>query len=711
MSSLEDMSFPLSRLGDAIEALARRSRLAPRAVEPPAPPEQLAGQGEEALARWIDSTAAWLAVEAEPVESAYADLDRLLRGAGPAVLRLPAPDGPRFVALLKSGRVKAALIGPDLEAHQVDLDRLREALTRDLEAPLLPEVDRLLNQAHVPARRRQRARAAILRERLGHARIGGWLLRLHPGARTWELARQARLPRLLVTFVGAHALQYFLWIASWVLIGRGALQGRLDPGWLLAWLLLLLTLVPLRMWVAWTEGRLAVAAGALVKQRLLYGALRLEPDEIRHQGVGQLLGRVFESEAVESLALNGGFLTILGAIELLVALAILAAGAGGVSHTLLLIAWIALTSFWTWRFYRQRSNWTDGRLTMTHDLVERMVGHRTRLAQEAPERWHDGEDRALARYLGLSREMDRAALPLMVLAPRGWVILGFLALTPAFVSGSASSAAIAVGVGGVLSAYWALRKLAGGALHLASAVVAWRQVALLFQAATRPQVSGLPAYTQVSRAAPSDADTREPILDAHELVFGYSDRGEPILRGCSLQIREGDRVLLEGPSGSGKSTLAHLLTGLRVADSGLILLRGLDRQTVGGDGWRRRVVAAPQFHENHVLTETFAFNLLMGRHWPPRPGDMQEAEALCRELGLGALLQRMPAGLLQMVGESGWQLSHGERSRLYIARALLQKTDLVILDESFAALDPETLSQTLQCVLRRAPTLLVIAHP
>jgi ABC-type transport system involved in cytochrome bd biosynthesis fused ATPase/permease subunit len=67
--------------------------------------------------------------------------------------------------------------------------------------------------------------------------------------------------------------------------------------------------------------------------------------------------------------------------------------------------------------------------------------------------------------------------------------------------------------------------------------------------------------------------------------------------------------------------------------------------------------------------------------------------------------------MLQMVGETGWQLSHGERSRLYIARALLHDADLVVLDESFAALDPETLRQCLRCVLARATTLLVIAHP
>jgi ATP-binding cassette subfamily B protein len=183
------------------------------------------------------------------------------------------------------------------------------------------------------------------------------------------------------------------------------------------------------------------------------------------------------------------------------------------------------------------------------------------------------------------------------------------------------------------------------------------------------------------------------------------------LRGCGLRIRAGDRLLLEGASGGGKSTLASLLTGLREPESGLLLLGGLDRRTMGASGWRKRVASAPQFHENHVLTGTFAFNLLMGRGWPPSEKDFAEAEEVCRALGLGDLLGRMPAGLLQMVGETGWQLSHGERSRMFMARALLQDADLVILDESFGALDPATLRQCLQTALDRAKTLLVIAHP
>lgn len=101
----------------------------------------------------------------------------------------------------------------------------------------------------------------------------------------------------------------------------------------------------------------------------------------------------------------------------------------------------------------------------------------------------------------------------------------------------------------------------------------------------------------------------------------------------------------------------------------------------------------------------------MGRNWPASADELTEARELCEELGLGPLLQRMPSGLMQMVGETGWQLSQGERSRIFLARALLQKAGLTVLDESFAALDPQTLEQCLLCALKNSRALLVIAHP
>jgi ATP-binding cassette subfamily B protein len=201
------------------------------------------------------------------------------------------------------------------------------------------------------------------------------------------------------------------------------------------------------------------------------------------------------------------------------------------------------------------------------------------------------------------------------------------------------------------------------------------------------------------------------LIRSHQVAFRYPRQAKRALDGIDLQISRGERVLLEGPSGGGKSSLVALLTGLHAPEAGQLLLQGVDIETLGAKQWRRQVVAAPQFHENHVLSETFAFNLLMGRRWPPIPEDMRDAQTICAELGLTDLLTRMPSGMYQWVGDSGWQLSHGERSRLYIARALLQDAELVVLDESFAALDPSSLEQAMDCVFRRATTLIVIAHP
>jgi len=228
----------------------------------------------------------------------------------------------------------------------------------------------------------------------------------------------------------------------------------------------------------------------------------------------------------------------------------------------------------------------------------------------------------------------------------------------------------------------------------------------LFKAAAKPDQPGvLPGLSE------ADVEPGQALLLATGIDYRYRDKGRLVLNNCDLRIHHGDRILVEGPSGSGKSTLAAVLAGLRPPEAGLLLLRGYDRHTVGPELWRRLVVVAPQFHENHVFTGTLSFNLLMGRRWPPTPDDLAEADAVCRDLGLGDLIDHMPSGFQQMVGESGWQLSHGEQSRLFIARALLQRADLVILDESFGALDPENLRLALRCAIDRARTLFVIAHP
>jgi ATP-binding cassette subfamily B protein len=100
----------------------------------------------------------------------------------------------------------------------------------------------------------------------------------------------------------------------------------------------------------------------------------------------------------------------------------------------------------------------------------------------------------------------------------------------------------------------------------------------------------------------------------------------------------------------------------------------------------------------------------MGRRWPAEASDLIEAERVCRELGLGDLLERLPAGLHQTVGETGWRLSQGEQTRVFLARALLQQPELLVLDESFSALDSENVERAMRCVGNRAQAVLAIAH-
>lgn len=707
-ANLQNACWPASRLGEALQALARKSGLPLRVAEAPALPPGLSLHSNERMGEWMEAAAASLELEVEPVSSSYRGVEQMVRGAAPALFAIPGLDEPRFLAVLACRWGSVVLLRPDLTVERVPPTTIRAILCKELEFPHIAAAERLLRRAGMPEQQLATALPAFLGERLNGSRVEGcWLLRLPPAASLWTRTRQARLPRMLASFTAAYAAEYALWILSWWLLGRWALAGGLDRGSLVGWALLLLTMVPFRLLATSLQGSIAIRAGVILKQHLLAGALRLDPEQIRREGAGQLLGRVIESEKVESLALNGGLLAFVAVIELAFATAVILMGAGGWIQALLLLCWTGFALVLALRYFRHRREWTQARLDLTHGLVERMVGHRTRLAQQSPENWHGNEDQELEHYLERSIRIDRSGALLVALVPQGWLLVGLLGLAPAFITSDASPALLAVGVGGVLLAYAGLQRLAAGLADVAGAAIALEQIKIFVRAAGRRQRA---AHSRSLLQRASGPGERPGTLEAQNLSFGYPSRSEHILGGCNLKIGPGDRVLLEGRSGCGKSTLVSLLTGLRVPDSGLLLFGGMDQHTTGLHAWRRLSAAVPQFNQNHVLSGTFAFNLLMGRRWPPAEEDLREAEAICRELGLGELIERMPAGLLQVVGETGWQLSHGERSRLFIARALLQGAELVVLDESLGALDPESLQQALHCVRKRAPALLVIAH-
>ncbi len=633
--------------------------------------------------------------------------------------------GAGFVLLLGTSRGRARLVGPDLRVRHCRLASLRTALAWPHEAPLVPEVQRLLKAASVQERRRPQVLAAMLAERLAGTRGQPcWTLRLPPGAPFAQHLQDARVPQRLALMLAAFAAVYAVEICGWSLIGDGVLNGRLDSAWLAAWLLLMLSLVPLQALGGWLNAGVGLHVGRLLKQRLLAGALQMDLQAVRTLGVGRLLGRVIESQALESQAVSGAIGVGVAGLELAFAAWVLAQGAAPAMHGLLLLFWAGLAAALVVRQGRRSRQWTGTRLELTHELIEQMVGHRTRLAQERPGRRDRLEDASLHAYLQASAAMDRASAPVMTLLPSGWLLVALAGLAPAFVAG-ASASALAVSMGGVLLAQRALGSLAGGIGGLLRATIAWDQVAALFRAGAQGQDPGTFVEPALALLAPAAAarrkvavvpaspmaptSTRELLVDAQGIDFAHAG-GAPVLRQANLQIRRGERLLLQGASGSGKSTLASLLCGLRTPDRGLLLLRGLDRHTLGVQ-WQALATAAPQFHENHVFSGTLAFNLLLGREWPASAAALREAEQMLHDLGLSELVQRMPGGLSQHIGETGWQLSHGERSRIFLARALLQRAPLTVMDESFAALDPMTLERCLRAAMRRADTLVVIAHP
>jgi len=709
MEAMRPFLWPMDRIGEAIEELSRRSGLRRRAPSDAVKvPASLMAGNPRNLSDWFDWAAEHLEIEANLVQTPVSEMPDLLRAGGPAIFANNMFELPGILLLVGWRRGKPRLLGPDLRIRSCDPEHLRGLVCWPREGPLIPEITRLVRATGVDSAREPQVRAAMLGEQLAQWQVERiWVLRLSPSANFWKQLSRVGAFRKVAAMTGIFALSYAAEIAGWALIGSAALGGSFDLGWFAAWLLLLGTMIPLQTLGGWWSATLALDAGRLLKSRLLAGALRMSSDSVKRQGVGQLLSRVVESQALESLSLNGGMSLLRSVLQLAFAAWILSQGVAPSAHLLLLAGWTLLAIALSWHYFRRLRAWSFARLDMTHELIEAMVGHRTRLAQEPPSRSHSGEDSGLQNYLHLSGAMDSAAMTTIMGVSAGWVIVGLAGLVPAFVGDlDVSSTAIAVSLGGILFAQRAFAGIAEGLAAVGRALVAWTQVAPMFHAAS----SKTSSKSYVTLEQIENEAIKTPLIDAQALCFSYPSSNETVFEGTDLIITHGERILLEGPSGGGKSTLAAVLTGLHKPKAGLLLLNGLDRHTLGDD-WHRLATSAPQFHENHILSGSVAFNLLMGRQWPATHPDLKEATELCEELGLGPLLERMPSGINQYVGETGWQLSHGERSRIFLARALLQRANLTVLDESFAALDPETLALCLECSLKRARTLMVIAHP
>lgn len=685
--------WPRSQLPLLIEVLSRGcgALRTDASLEPPSL--------DSDLGEWIETACAQFGLDSELHRVQLRGFASSLLRAAPMLLALPGGD---FSGLVRVRGRKVRLVTTDLRTTTISTELLREVLWAPIETQFEADIDRLLQDCGPHITDPHLLTRAVVQQRTAAAPITlGWQIRRRPGSSFWRQMVQSGVYRQFWKLLASNVGEYIFLFASWWLLGRTALMGRFDVEWLFAWILMTLCSIGFGAIKSATIQSVSITVGGLLRQRLIDGAVRLDADSVRHQGSGHWLARVFETELLETVALGGGLAALAAPVELLSCAAVLWIGAGGAVHVLLLAAWICVLALFEWRQQTHRARWVDARLEMTDDLIERMNGHRTRLTQQDPSRWHAGEDQGLEQYLERSAALDRYTVLIHTAVPRLWLLTGLLALTPAFVHAGASNG-LAVSIAAVLLAYRSLRTLGQGLGNLGSAALAWRKVRTLFYAAAEPLRSGI---TEVSRR-----NDEAVLLEARDLTFRYGEHSSPVV-ACNLTIRRDDCILLEGASGDGKSTLASLLAGLRKPHAGLLLAGGVDHYSLGEAGWRRRVALVPQSHENRIFCGSLAFNLLAGRAWPPTSKDLVDASAVCRDLGLDPLLARMPAGLDQVVGESGWQLSEGERSRVFLARALLSTADVLILDECFGALDPTSLISAYKAVRARAKALVLVAHP
>jgi len=182
--------------------------------------------------------------------------------------------------------------------------------------------------------------------------------------------------------------------------------------------------------------------------------------------------------------------------------------------------------------------------------------------------------------------------------------------------------------------------------------------------------------------------------------------GETVLHGVDLEVGGGELLALVGSSGAGKSTIASLIPRLYDVDSGAVELAGVDVRDLSFATLRSTVGVVTQ--DGHLFHDTIGANL---RYAAPEATEADLLDAMTRAR-LGELLATLPDGLDTVVGERGYRLSGGERQRLTIARLLLARPRVVILDEATAHLDSES-EAAVQAALVEAlsgRTAIVIAH-
>lgn len=193
-------------------------------------------------------------------------------------------------------------------------------------------------------------------------------------------------------------------------------------------------------------------------------------------------------------------------------------------------------------------------------------------------------------------------------------------------------------------------------------------------------------------------------IQFRQVSFSYADSARPALQEADFSVRPGEVVGIIGPTGSGKSTLVNLVPRFYDATSGQVLVGGRDVTQIPTARLRERIAVVPQ--KALLFTGTIQDNL----RWGSKDASLEEIRRAARIACADEFVSKLPEGYDTLLGQGGVNLSGGQKQRLSIARALLKKPRILILDDCTSALDATTEARVLAGILgdvRKTTVLLV----
>ncbi|MBZ2199680.1 ABC transporter ATP-binding protein [Occultella gossypii] len=361
----------------------------------------------------------------------------------------------------------------------------------------------------------------------------------------------------------------------------------------------------------------------------------------------------------------------------------------------------------------------DRRTVLAQEVSDDLRGHAEILSFDAVEHRAaavDAHGRAVASALRGTAGLlgRRAAMTLTWQAVTTIALLALAAVGPEGAFGGADTAVVAAaGSPGAPPAGWAALPALLLTIALVPAIAPALGSVEAFARSLPAALASARRLRELTTTPPAVADPARPhavgrvrgTLDLENVTFAYPGRPDPALRDVDLHVPAGSFVAVVGATGSGKSTLARLLTRVWDPDVGAVRLDGVDlRDLALADLWREVTVLEQR---PVLLTGTIGENLALGRP----DASAEQLAAACAAAGLTADLDAMPDGLATRLGEHGQRLSGGQAQRLALARALLRRSPVLVLDEATSHQDALTQDGIIDRLRGAAGgTVVLIAH-